>query len=77
MKFLGEQFGLEIVDRGDGHMLLQLQSEDDGTWFDIGESFSSFWLGDLEKILAATIAYIEANHKKDPDGFGYMMKRKK
>ena len=52
MRILGGQFGVEICGNigGGNGVYIQLLSEDDGNWFEVGESFSSLWLNDLIKV---------------------------
>ncbi len=76
MKILGEQFGVEFIDRGDGHIMIQLLSEDDEHWHNIGTSFSSFWIYDLIEVLDNAKTYLETK-PKDPSGFGRIFKKEK
>lgn len=62
-KFLDKQFGLEFVDRGDGHILIQLLSEDDEIWHKHGETFSTYWLPELIRVLQ------HAQNTLDKDAF--------
>lgn len=73
MKILGEQFGVEFIDRGDGHIMVQLLSEDDEHWSNKGPLFSSFWIDDLIEVIS--LAKICLNGMpKDPSGFGRKFK---
>lgn len=69
-RILSEQFGTNLVDRGDGHILIQLLSEDDEHWSEHGETFSSFWLDDLIKVLTLTKA-IMSTMVKEPYGWRF------
>jgi len=75
----GRQFGIILKERGpnDPHVCIQIIGEDDEHWFDIGNSFSSFWLQDLIDQLEAAKILIGAQCKKDPSGFGYIFPEKK
>jgi len=73
MKILGEICGVEFVDRGDGHIALQLLSEDDETWHEQGTPFSSFWIDDLIKVLSSAKMLLD-DMPKDPSGFGRTFK---
>jgi hypothetical protein len=68
----GGQFGVRFEPRGqdDPHVCIQLLSEDDTNWFEVGNSFSSFWLDDLIAQLTAAKTLLEQG-PKDPAGFGY------
>ena len=69
----GNQFGVRFKRRGhdDPHICIQIIGEDDEHWFDIGNSFSSFWIQDLIDQLETAKALLDARYKKDPSGFGY------
>ena len=73
VKFEGGQYRVSLLQRGstgfyknskDKHVLIRIETEDDGNWFKITE-FSSFWLIDLLTQLIKAKEYIEINC--DPD----------
>jgi hypothetical protein len=82
MELKGIQFGVRFVERGpkDKHVCIQLLSEDDETWFEVGNSFSSFWLDDLIQVLERAKALMASNpnqnHVFETDsGCGYRFKK--
>lgn len=70
-EFKGGQFGVRLVPRGgnDPHVCIQLLGEDDENWFEIGNSFSSFWIDDLIQQLQIAKKAMEAL-PKDRHGYG-------
>ena len=75
MEIKGQKFGVRFVPRGgdgseDQHICIQLRSEDDGNWFNVGGSFSSFWLDDLRQQLKVASKLLKKT-TPDPEGFGY------
>lgn len=78
MEVKGSQFAVELVPRGpkDNHICLQLKGEDDENWFNIGNSFSSFWLNDLIRVLQNAQTMLDDQCVKDPKGWGYDFKEK-
>jgi len=71
LEFKGEVFGVRLVQRGpkDPHVCVQLIAEDDGHWDEMGETFSSFWIGDLIRQLQ--LAEQEMKYlPEDREGFG-------
>ena len=73
---LSGQFGVRLVRRGedDPHVCIQVLSEDDGNWLCSENSFSSFWLSDLQGVLRDAERWMKKNCKKSADGYGYDFK---
>lgn len=66
-KVRAEMFGVDFVPRGvgDNHICFQLKLEDDGFWFDLGQSVSSAWIDDA--IDALQLAKQRLELSSDPD----------
>ena len=87
VKFEGDQFRISLLQRGntgfyknnkDKHVLIRIETEDDGNWFKVTE-FSNFWLADLLTQLMKAKEYMEINCDPDIlDGvkWGYKFKEK-
>ena len=73
---LGDCLGIALLPRGnnDNHICLQLIGEDDGNWSVTTNSFSSFWVEDLQRVVNHAIDWLENNAEKDPSGYGYIFK---
>ncbi|KKN26951.1 hypothetical protein LCGC14_0869470 [marine sediment metagenome] len=78
MKILGECLGIELVKRSDDdeHICIQLLIEDDGNWFNLGNSFSSFWIEDLVDVIKGTSVHLRSM-PDDPSGFGKIFGKEK
>lgn len=65
MKFLGECFGIEVMDKEkDGlPVLVKLLIEDDEIWHE-KEEFSSYWLDDLINVLTQAKNYVNKGEIK-------------
>lgn len=72
---LGNCLGIGLSRRGpkDSHIIVSLLVEDDEQWFECG-SFSSFWLEDLDDVLAKAKKWLHQNAYKDKTG-GYKFSR--
>lgn len=72
LEIQGVQFGVRLVRRGvkDNHICVQLRSEDDERWFDVGDAFSSAWLDDLITQLTMCKTLLESHAVKNGE-FGY------
>ena len=55
MEIKGAQFGVRLEKNSAkaDDIFVQLLSEDDDNWFDVGNGFSSYWLNDLITVLEA------------------------
>ncbi len=72
--FEGNQFAVGLSDLdGSGHILVNLLSEDDETWY-VKSQFSTLWLDDMIKQLTLAKEYLEKNCTKDSYG-AYKFKR--
>lgn len=73
MKTLNNQFGTVLKHRhkekGDMHILIQLLSEDDEVWFNVGNAFSSYWIDDLIEVLQSTKKILDSKFQKDMWGY--------
>jgi len=76
MEILGECIGVRISARGkdDPHACIGILIEDDENWSLVCD-FSSYWLDEAISKLLAAKAILETQHEKDPDGFGYNLKK--
>jgi hypothetical protein len=72
----GNQFGVRFEKRGpkDPHVIIQLLSEDDDNWFEVGNSFSAFWISDLIAVLETAQETLKNNAKWNRKEFGYEFK---
>lgn len=74
-----EHFALQLIPRGDDdpHIMAQLRQCDANTlkWTNIGSTFSTFWLEDLQLVIQETLRLAESQNK-DPSGFGHVFKTK-
>lgn len=73
----GKQFGVRLVQRAskDEHICIQLLSEDDENWFEVGNSFSAYWLDDLISILQNAKTILEADTLKHRWGYDFSVNR--
>jgi len=77
--FKGNQFGVRFESRSDNdnRVCIQLLGEDDEHWFEIGNTFSSFWLDDLISVLQTARAHLnDEQHFHRPDRWGWAFKRR-
>ena len=70
MEIKGAQFGMRIEEREDGEPghLMCLLSEDDESWFEMGNPFSCWWIGDLIAVLEQVKKGCSDACYKKPDG---------
>lgn len=71
-EFKGLQFGVRLIQRGpnDPHVCIQLLAEDDEHWFELGNSFSAYWLDDLIMQLNTAKDALDSL-PKSKDGYGH------
>lgn len=68
---LGKQCGVGLSKRGpnDNHVIFTILSEDDGNWFTSEHGRSTYWLKDLQDVLAETQAWLKSHTTETPWGF--------
>ena len=71
--FFGDCFGIALIPReeNDRHICLQILLEDDEYWFAQENTFSSFWLSELQEVLKAVQEWLKKNADPDPSNFGW------
>ena len=79
--FVGKCMGVGLARRGgerrgevDPHVTFVILHEDDGNWFESAQACSSYWLPELEEVLAAARVWCVAYCDKD-GAYGWMFRR--